>query len=92
MVESQDLIGIEYLWTLVTDCPHEGIAEDAIEYLLKLSFLNVTNKLKKEASLLHKKFIANCYDQLEAVIEVSSLADGQEAVHEGCELEVSLCR
>lgn len=91
VVESQDLIGMEYLWTLVTDCPHENIAKDAIEYLLKLSYLSVTNKLKKEAAFLHKKFIAKCYEQLEAVIEISAVAEaGQEAVQQGCEVETSI--
>jgi ubiquitin carboxyl-terminal hydrolase 9/24 len=90
VVESLEPIGQNYLWTLVTDCPDESIANEAIDYLLKLSFLCVSPKLKKDSATLHKKFINQCYHRLETVIDMPLSTEKHEAVQEGCEVEVNL--
>ena len=88
IVDSQDLIGIDFLWTLITECPNETIASEAMDYLLKLSFLSVSSKMKKDASILHKKFINKCHEKLESVTDFSTQIEKHKAVQEGCELEV----
>ena len=47
LVESQDLIGYDFLWNLLTECRDETIANDATEYLLKLCFTCISPKLRK---------------------------------------------
>ena len=87
VVENLELNGLDYIWRVVTDCKTEAIAESAIEYLLNLSYMHVSPKLKKEAVKLHKKFINKCYNNLEEVF--LSHDEKQDAVLDGCELEVS---
>ncbi len=42
-----DLTGLEFLWTLITDCAREDIADLAIDYFLQvlLSFTSLINNL-----------------------------------------------
>ena len=89
IVDNTDLIGIDHIWSLVTESSDEGIASEAIDYLLKLSFLSVSSKLKKDAAHLHRRFINKCYEKLESVTDFSTLVtEKHKAVQEGCELEV----
>jgi hypothetical protein len=34
-----DLTGLEFLWTLITDCAREDIADLAIDYFLQVAFI-----------------------------------------------------
>ena len=89
IVDNTDLIGIDHVWSLVTESSNEGIASEAIDYLLKLSFLSVSSKLKKDAAHLHRRFINKCYEKLESVTDFSTMVtEKHKAVQEGCELEV----
>ena len=93
VVDNLELIGLDYLWTLITECPKEKLADEAIEYLLNMSFLHVNSKLKKDPEKLHKKFIDNCFDRLRSVNNTRLPTTGKQqeaAVHEGCELETSI--
>ena len=95
IVEHLELIGLDYLWNLITECPKENIADDAIEYLLNMSFLHVSTKLKKDAGTLHKKFINNCFSRLKSVNSATLSTVGRHqdaAVQEGCELETSISK
>ena len=91
LVESLDLVGVDYFWAVITNCPKEVIANQAIDYLLDLSFLKVSPKLKKDAASLHTKFINSCYSRLEAALAVDVDNPEAEAVQEGCEIEASKC-
>ena len=64
-----DLIGYDYIWKLVTECNDDTVADDITEYLLKISYSDISAKLKKDARQLHQRFIDRCYHQLKAVIE-----------------------
>ena len=88
VVENLDLEGLDYLWQVITDCDKDEIADEAIEYLLSMSFNRVNVRLKKESAKLHKKFISNCYSQLESICAIPPTENKQEALREGCELEV----
>ena len=95
LVEHLELIGLDYLWNLVTECPKDNIADDAIDYLLNMSFLHVSPKLKKDAEILHKKFINSCFTRLQSVNNGTHPAMGKQqdaAVQEGCELETSITK
>lgn len=95
VVEHLELVGLDYLWNLVTECPKDNIADEAIEYLLNMSFLHVSPKLKKDAEALHKKFINNCFTRLQSVNSGTQPATGRQqeaAVQEGCELETSISK
>lgn len=92
-VEKLDLLGLDYLWRVVTDVTSESIANSAIDYLLNTSFVHVSAKLKDQSAALHRSFIDNCYSRLESIL--SNKVDEQEsaektvtAVQEGHELEV----
>ena len=85
-VESQDLIGYDFLWNLLTECRDEKIANDATEYLLKLCFTCISPKLRKDMNAMHRRFIDQCSHQLKAAVETSSLT---VAVQQGYELETS---
>ena len=51
-----DLTGLDFLWSLITDCSHEDIADLAIDYFLQKTYLNVNAKLKKDSVTLHQVF------------------------------------
>ena len=44
-------------------------------------------RLKKDSAKLHKKFISICYSRLGSIISIPE--ENQEALNEGCELEVN---
>ena len=78
VVEHLELIGFDYLWNLITECPKENIADEAIEYLLNMSFLHVSPKQKKDAETLHKKFINNCFTRLQSVNSGTQPSKGKQ--------------
>ncbi len=96
MVDRQDLSGLGFVWKLVTDASSEDIANLAIEYLLNMSFLYVSPKLKEESDRLHREFIQQCYGCLESVLQASSAecsiqeeeGKSASALEQGHELEV----
>ena len=93
MVDNLELVGLDYLWALITECPKENIADEAIEYLLNMTFAHVSSKLKKDPEGLHKKFIDNCFSRLQSVNNGRQPTTGKQqdaAVHEGFELETSI--
>ena len=93
IVESLQLNGYDYLWKLVTSATDEKVAQDITEYLLKVSFIDTSAKLKKEAHELHKQFIDRCFSQLTAVTETaaaistSKMSSTVALVQQGYELE-----
>ena len=82
-----ELYGLDYFWDLITDSPKEDIADLAIEYLLDMSYLLVSPRLKKDSAMLHRKFLDSCYERLENIFTASR--EAQDKVEEGCEFEVS---
>ncbi|GFO40770.1 ubiquitin carboxyl-terminal hydrolase 24 [Plakobranchus ocellatus] len=68
VVEKVELVGLDYLWEICLHVPDEGIADQAIQMLLTLSYTNLSPRLKKEPVSLHKKFINECYTRLETAM------------------------
>lgn len=64
LTEDLDLIGLEYLWKIVTVCG-EDIALKAIEILKEVS-TNLGPKLICAQMQFHENFITECYDRLRA--------------------------
>ena len=57
VVEKAELMGLDYLWEICLHVPDEGIADQAIQMLLSLSYANLSPKLKKVSSKLMWKHI-----------------------------------
>ncbi|BFY99847.1 hypothetical protein BsWGS_02887 [Bradybaena similaris] len=68
IVEKTELLGLECLWEICLHVLDEGIADQAIQMLLMLSYTNLSSKLKKDAVSLHKKFISECNTRLETAM------------------------
>ncbi|XP_044752373.1 probable ubiquitin carboxyl-terminal hydrolase FAF-X [Coccinella septempunctata] len=64
LTEDLDLIGLDYLWKIVTICG-EDIAFKAIEILKEVS-TNLGPKLMRAQMQFHENFITECYDRLRA--------------------------
>ncbi|KAH1013809.1 hypothetical protein HUJ04_002748 [Dendroctonus ponderosae] len=64
LTDDPDLIGIHYLWKVVTLCPDE-IAARAIEFLREVS-TNLGPKLLQNQVDFHLQYIGECYDRLRA--------------------------
>ena len=63
-VERPDaLVGVDYVWRLATESPSERITNLAADYLLSISFINVSARLKGDAARLHQSFFAKCYSR-----------------------------
>ena len=52
VVEKLDLIGLDFLWQVCLNTPDSSIAESGIEFLMTLSYSNLSPKLKR-VSCLH---------------------------------------
>lgn len=93
-VEKLDLVGLDYLWRLVSESPSEPISDLAIDYLLSVSFTNVSPKLKADAARLHREFFSKCYARLDHILKSNGDDDKmnnspEDALHDGFELETS---
>jgi ubiquitin carboxyl-terminal hydrolase 9/24 len=64
LTEDPDLIGLDYLWKVVTLCP-DDIAERAIELLREVS-TNLGPRLQQSQMEFHENFITECHDRLRA--------------------------
>ncbi len=72
-VDNLELSGLDFVWKLVTEASSEKIASSAIEYLLNMSYLFVSSRLKEERNhRLHTDFIRRCYACLESVLHLQS--------------------
>lgn len=61
-MENIDLIGVDYLWNVVTNC-NEDIAAHAID-LLKEVNTNLAPRLQANPLEFHKTFVAECLERL----------------------------
>lgn len=64
LTEDPDLIGLDYLWKIVTLCT-DDIASRAIELLKEVS-TNLGPRLLQSQVEFHETFITECYDRLRA--------------------------
>nr|CAI5830126.1 unnamed protein product [Callosobruchus analis] len=64
LTEDPDLIGLDYLWKVVTLCPND-IAARAIELLKEVS-TNLGPRLQAARLDFHENFVTECYDRLRA--------------------------
>ncbi|XP_064624443.1 ubiquitin carboxyl-terminal hydrolase 24-like isoform X2 [Lineus longissimus] len=67
-VERLDLMGLDYLWEICLNSTNEEIGGSAINLLLNMSYVNLAARLKKDLVSLHKKFINELYNRLEAAM------------------------
>ena len=67
VIPNIELIGMSYLWNIIIECRKDNIANEAIEYLLNMSFWHISPKLIKEAMKLHKRFIQTYLATLKTV-------------------------
>lgn len=86
-MESLDLIGVDFLWRVISDCGSESLASLAIDYLLDVRYFRVSPRLKVEPGALHERFLHLCLDRLEAVL-AGAAADARE-IADGVELEAA---
>lgn len=68
VVEKCDLLGLDYIWEICLNTPDEAIADKAIQLLLCVSYTNLAVRLKRDTVSLHKKFISECSNRLEAAM------------------------
>lgn len=71
LTEDLDLIGLDYLWKIVTLCA-DDIALKAIEILKEVS-TNLGSRLALAQLQFHHNFIAECYDRLRAHYDTVSV-------------------
>lgn len=64
LTEDLDLIGLDYLWKVVTHC-QDDIAARAIELLREVS-TNLGPRLLVEQLQFHETFLSECYDRLKS--------------------------
>lgn len=64
LTEDVDLIGLDYLWKVVTHCS-DDIATRAIELLREVS-TNLSERLLSEQLQFHETFLSECYDRLKS--------------------------
>ena len=89
------LVGVDYVWRLATESPSERITDLAADYLLSVSFINVSTRLKGDSARLHQNFFAKCYSRLEQILSASAASSGaaaaaEHALNEGFEVETSV--
>jgi len=70
-MENIDLIGIDYLWKVVTNCS-EDIAAHAID-LLKEVNTNLAPRLLASPLEFHQTFVAECLERLRAHFDTVSI-------------------
>lgn len=92
LTESLDLIGLDYLWKIVTFA-NEDIVEKAI-MLLKDIYIHLGPQLKAKQSAIHADLISSCMDRLRVSHDNLTILDkhckraagsGDEAVNKGQE-------
>ncbi|CAH1960059.1 unnamed protein product [Acanthoscelides obtectus] len=71
LTEDPDLIGLDYLWKVVTLCPND-IAARAIELLKEVS-TNLGPRLQASRLDFHETFVTECYDRLRAHFDTLSV-------------------
>lgn len=77
---------MSYLWKIVSECESNEIADKAIDYLLKMSYFNLSSSLKANLVELHHDFFKSCYSLLDAALKSSSVTEG---VERGLEMEAA---
>jgi ubiquitin carboxyl-terminal hydrolase 9/24 len=70
-MENIDLIGVDYLWKVVTNCS-EDIAAHAID-LLKEVNTNLAPRLQANPLEFHQTFVAECLERLRAHFDTVSI-------------------
>jgi len=70
-MENIDLIGVDYLWKVVTNC-NEDIAAHAID-LLKEVNTNLAPRLQANPLEFHQTFVAECLERLRAHFDTVSI-------------------
>ncbi|TRY69996.1 hypothetical protein TCAL_02811 [Tigriopus californicus] len=86
IVENRELVGMSYLWKIVSECESDEIADKAIDYLLKTSYFNLSSSLKANLVELHQDFFTSCYGLLDVALRSSSVTEG---VERGLEIEAA---
>ncbi|KAK9879631.1 hypothetical protein WA026_006697 [Henosepilachna vigintioctopunctata] len=76
LTEDLDLIGLDYLWKIVTVCA-DDIALKAIEILKEVS-TNLGPRLMSAQMQFHENFITECYDRLRAHYDTISVLQKSE--------------
>ena len=67
MLHDEDLIGIEYLWKLITN-GSDDVAVRSIQ-LIKEIYTNISPQLKHDIKRIHQAFIQDCFQRLRQVYD-----------------------
>lgn len=60
-----DLVGLDFVWETALSCPDPEIADQSVRLLIDLSYSLLSQKLKKDAEGLHRRFLDECSRRLE---------------------------
>ncbi len=71
LINDEDLIGIEYLWKLITNGSDE-VAERAIQ-LIKEIYTNIRPQSKQDIQRIHQTFLKECFQRLKQVYDTVKL-------------------
>jgi len=71
IVENPDLTGIDYLWKAALEVQDTKIADELINNILQISYQGLSTKLKKDVSVLHNRFIDECFRRLDDLMDSS---------------------
>uniref|UniRef100_A0A914UT46 Uncharacterized protein n=1 Tax=Plectus sambesii TaxID=2011161 RepID=A0A914UT46_9BILA len=64
-VEDLDLVGLDFVWETALSCADPEIADQSVRLLIDLSYSLLSQKLKKDAESLHRRFLDECSRRLE---------------------------
>lgn len=97
LTEDPDLIGLDYLWKVVTLC-NDDIAARAVELLREVS-TNLGPRLIGSQMDFHENYITECYDRLRAHYDTVTVLQSSETTEIGQQIEnrikaeaVKMCR
>ena len=59
------MLGHDYFWRVLLECSNVEIVNEAANVLLALAYFELADKLKKNPTVLHQRFIKECYRRME---------------------------
>jgi ubiquitin carboxyl-terminal hydrolase 9/24 len=75
LINDEDLIGIEYLWKLISNGTDE-VSDRGIQ-LIKEIYTNISPQLKHDIKRIHQAFIHECFQRLKQIYDTIKLKSNQ---------------